>query len=98
MAQQALIAVTWPGGNTAVVAGLDLDGMAVTEPDPGTKTPELSTVLSSVDDFSAELRGTLRAAAPNKAKVEFSVGFAMVNHDKAAGPIAISLEWTMCQR
>lgn len=63
--------------------------------------PSLSGVLESVKDFAVGMRNALAAVAPEKTKVEFSIGFAMQAgaltamfvDGKAEGTVKVTMEW-----
>jgi hypothetical protein len=103
MVDRKLVPVKTPEGETVVVSVLDVDGTAARVGDQKVAAglPNLSGALKSIKEFSAGLHGALKAVAPDKTTVEFSVGFAiqagkltaMFVDGKADGSVTVTMEW-----
>lgn len=102
MADKMLITTKLASGEVVMVPVVDLDGSAVLEPRTAVTEPHaLTDALQSVNAFATRLRITLDAAAPDKATVGFSIGFAMkegkitavVAASESDAAITVAMEW-----
>ncbi len=103
MTYTTLLPVKTPNGKTVVVSVTKLDGTAKGggEEQAAAGLPSLSDAWAAVDDFTAGLRTALRAVAPHKTTVEFSISFAMKAgrlttlfvDGSAEGAVTVTLEW-----
>lgn len=106
MADRKLIPAQTPDGQAVVVSVVDVDGTAAVATPRGDQKvaamlPNLSGPLDSIKDFASGLQGALKAVAPDKTTVEFTVGFAvqagkltaMFVDGKADGSVTVTMEW-----
>lgn len=102
MADKTLIPAELNSDKIIVVPIVDLDGSAVSQQaTTAAGMPGLTDALKSVNAFAERLQTSLDAVAPDKAKVEFSIGFtmqdnkitAMLVDGKSDGTITITMEW-----
>ena len=103
MVDKILIPAEISDGKIVVISVVDADGstISVSEEDVIVLPPGLDEAFQAINAFSVRLRTEIEGAAPDRAKVEFSIGFAMhdaritpiVMDDKSTGAITVTLEW-----